>query len=38
MMFYWKLNEIVSEYFVNGESNDEIESVIAEALRAYFNK
>jgi hypothetical protein len=30
--------EIVSEYFVNGESDDEIESVISEALRAYFNK
>ena len=30
--------EIVSEYFVNGESDDEIENVIAEALRAYFKK
>jgi ParB family chromosome partitioning protein len=30
--------EIVSEYFVNGESEYEIESVISEALRAYFSK
>lgn len=30
--------EIVAEYFINGESEDEIESVISEALRVYFNK